>query len=311
MLLSAECEPIVEFIKKQKDLITIERDEEEAQLRELLRDTKVRELTQFGLCLSKLRIKSTKVGAFDKPVIVFRPNAYNPSKASEDQGDSQALAALKFTNNQKFSRGDLVNLYSMDKSKEFFSDKPLAVGSLEKLEDFKLTVVFGESTNSDFDFFTEEAQEGMYCLVQAVNDITYRRFGECLNRLEYYIKHPDCPHYNLIRTLFDLHPAVDPKKPEEESIKVSDFYDKSLNKYQQLAVERALNADFYSLIHGPPGTGKTKTVCEVIQQFCARKKKILVTAASNIAVDNIIERLEVLKTGFKIIRVGNPTRTLE
>lgn len=261
--------------------------------------------------MSKLRIKSTKMGAFDKPVIVFRPNGVNPSKMSEETGDTETLARLKFTNNQKFSRGDLVNLYSMDKSKEYFSDKPLAVGSLEKLEDYKLTVVFGDSVSGEIDFFSEEAQDGLYCLVQAVNDVTYRRFGECLNRLNYYINHPDCPHYDLIRSLFDLHPAVDLKKDESKLIKVQTFYDQSLNKYQQLAVERALNANFYSLIHGPPGTGKTKTVCEVIQQFCSRKKKVLVTAASNIAVDNIIERLEVLKTGFRIIRVGNPTRTLE
>lgn len=53
----------------------------------------------------------------------------------------------------------------------------------------------------------------------------------------------------------------------------------------------ALACEDYSLIHGPPGTGKTKTVCEVIRQMYQRKKKILVTASSNIAVDNIIDRM--------------------
>lgn len=84
-----------------------------------------------------------------------------------------------------------------------------------------------------------------------------------------------------------------------------------MNEWQRLAVQRSLTCDFYALIHGPPGTGKTKTVCEVIQQLCQRKQKVLVTGASNIAVDNIIERLVKLKSPFKIIRIGNPTRTLE
>lgn len=92
---------------------------------------------------------------------------------------------------------------------------------------------------------------------------------------------------------------------------VENWCDNSLNEWQQLAVKRAISCDFYSLIHGPPGTGKTKTVCEVIQQLCTRKKKVLVTAASNIAVDNIIERLEAMKSTFKIVRIGNPTRSLE
>ena len=82
------------------------------------------------------------------------------------------------------------------------------------------------------------------------------------------------------------------------------------NASQQKAVQAAFENQI-SVVQGPPGTGKTKTVCEVIQQLCERKKKVLVTAASNIAVDNIIERLEYLKSPFKIIRIGNPTRTLE
>ena len=48
-----------------------------------------------------------------------------------------------------------------------------------------------------------------------------------------------------------------------------------------------------SLIHGPPGTGKTTTVVELILQAVKlQNAKILACAPSNIAVDNIIERLD-------------------
>jgi ATP-dependent RNA/DNA helicase IGHMBP2 len=53
-----------------------------------------------------------------------------------------------------------------------------------------------------------------------------------------------------------------------------------------------------SLIHGPPGTGKTTTVAELIHQAVfVNQCRVLVTAPSNIAVDNILERLVVCMDG--------------
>lgn len=57
------------------------------------------------------------------------------------------------------------------------------------------------------------------------------------------------------------------------------------------AISKALSSKDVFLLHGPPGTGKTTTVVEIILQEVKRGSKILVCAASNIAVDNIVERL--------------------
>lgn len=57
------------------------------------------------------------------------------------------------------------------------------------------------------------------------------------------------------------------------------------------AISKALSAKNVFLLHGPPGTGKTTTVVEIILQEVKRGSKILACAASNIAVDNIVERL--------------------
>jgi hypothetical protein len=170
-----EVEPIKKFIETQKELIQIEREEEEVQLNQLLKETRIKDLALFGLCLTKLRIKKTKMGAFDKPVVTFAPNGFESSKKVADCTDKVQLERVKFTNNQKFSRGDLVSLYSLDKGVDRFADKPIGTGSLEKVEDYSLTVVFNESMNAEVDFFSEEFSNGMYCLVQAVNDVTYRR----------------------------------------------------------------------------------------------------------------------------------------
>lgn len=57
------------------------------------------------------------------------------------------------------------------------------------------------------------------------------------------------------------------------------------------AISKALSSKNVFLLHGPPGTGKTTTVVEIILQEVKRGSKILTCAASNIAVDNIVERL--------------------
>ncbi|TNE45812.1 MAG: AAA family ATPase [Deltaproteobacteria bacterium] len=84
------------------------------------------------------------------------------------------------------------------------------------------------------------------------------------------------------------------------------WQDKSLNEPQQRAVQRAMAAQDIALIHGPPGTGKTRTLVEVICQATARGERVLATAASNAAVDNLAERL--LASGLSIVRMGHPAR---
>lgn len=67
-----------------------------------------------------------------------------------------------------------------------------------------------------------------------------------------------------------------------------------------------------SLIHGPPGTGKTTTVVELILQAVEHQKaKVLACAPSNIAVDNMIERIHAENPKLKIVRIGHPARLLE
>ena len=55
-----------------------------------------------------------------------------------------------------------------------------------------------------------------------------------------------------------------------------------------------------AMIHGPPGTGKTRTLVEIIRQEVRSGKKVLFSAASNTAVDNMAERLD--SCGVNIIR---------
>lgn len=82
-----------------------------------------------------------------------------------------------------------------------------------------------------------------------------------------------------------------------------------LNASQHEAVEFALSANDLAVIHGPPGTGKTTTVVEVIRQTIGRGDRVLACAPSNTAVDNMLERL--VATGIRAVRLGHPARVLD
>ena len=84
--------------------------------------------------------------------------------------------------------------------------------------------------------------------------------------------------------------------------------DAGLNGPQQEAVRFALAARDVALIHGPPGTGKTTTVVELIRRAVRRGEKVLACAGSNIAVDNLLERLVI--GGERVVRLGHPARVL-
>lgn len=91
----------------------------------------------------------------------------------------------------------------------------------------------------------------------------------------------------------------------------------SLNDSQKTAIKFALASPEVALIHGPPGTGKTHTLIELILQLLdasrrdkhlSRQTRILVCGPSNISVDNIVERLALHR--IPMVRLGHPARLL-
>ncbi|ABO36125.1 putative DNA helicase [Methanococcus maripaludis C5] len=127
-----------------------------------------------------------------------------------------------------------------------------------------------------------------------VNDVTFKRMLNALDKFN-----------STDNRLIDIILGLDgPKKSKKTEIR---FLDYSLNEYQQETVLEALGARDLYLIHGPPGTGKTRTISEVILQEVLRKNKVIATADSNIAVDNILSNISKYES-FKIVRIGHPSR---
>ena len=88
------------------------------------------------------------------------------------------------------------------------------------------------------------------------------------------------------------------------------FKNTKLNTEQKHAVTKTINQNELCIIHGPPGTGKTTTLVEIIQQEISRGGRVLICSAANVAVDNLMEKVirqqSTTKDGNVLIRIGHP-----
>ena len=79
-----------------------------------------------------------------------------------------------------------------------------------------------------------------------------------------------------------------------------------LNDNQRRAWQLATTTPDLALIHGPPGTGKTTVLDAIVRSEVAAGRRVLLTAASNLAVDNLVDRLQ--RSGCDVVRLGGTDR---
>ncbi|MCH1910841.1 AAA domain-containing protein [Leptospira noguchii] len=104
-------------------------------------------------------------------------------------------------------------------------------------------------------------------------------------------------------------------KPDLISIRDSDRsrilerMDTSLNESQKNAVLHCVLSQDVAVIHGPPGTGKTTTLTEIVSELVAEEKKVLVSAPTHSACDLLVESISA--KGIPVLRLGHPARVSE
>ena len=130
-----------------------------------------------------------------------------------------------------------------------------------------------------------------------VNDVTFKRMETNLETM----RHLEAPLDRVRDIVLGL------AKPVQAKTEMFQPKNEKLNGTQREAIGRALDAKEVALIHGPPGTGKTTAVVEAILRFVEKGKKVLASADSNIAVDNMLEKLAETD-GLDMVRIGHPAR---
>lgn len=140
--------------------------------------------------------------------------------------------------------------------------------------------------------------EGRLRLDLVTNDVTYQRAKGSLDAIA-AMETGKLRHRQQV-LLGGETPVFEPVKGWEPT--------RALNPEQHAAVELALAAKDFALVHGPPGTGKSTVLAEIAVQLAKRGQRILGTAASNAAVDHLLELC--LDAGLEAVRVGHPARVL-
>ncbi|NXK87380.1 SMBP2 protein, partial [Formicarius rufipectus] len=237
----------------------------------------LKELQRRGVCLLKLQVSSQRTGLYGRLLVTFQPRKWD----SDPELPSNS-----------FGPGDIVGLYDSAGQGDL-----LASGIVTRVTTKAVTVALEEPREGELGLDHERS----FRLLKLANDVTYNRLKRALTALKQY---RGGPASDLIDVLFF---ASAPRASSET--KPLKFFNTSLDESQKEAVSFSLAQRELAIIHGPPGTGKTTTLVEIILQAVQQGLKVLCCAPSNVAVDNLVERLAGCKV--RLVRLGHPARLLE
>ncbi|KAJ7253012.1 P-loop containing nucleoside triphosphate hydrolase protein [Mycena haematopus] len=281
------------FFARQRFLLAKEQAAEVERSSLLLSNCGPKLLEQKGLSLGGLGVVGVNIGLGGKTLVELeRPTAYHTSPIfpphSLRPGDLARIEA---------------NVSATGPSKKVAAKRPAeskgsqqAEGVVYRVTDTRIVIAIGGSDSSSEDLDLPER-----CRVLKLANSDEKIAPE---------------KSRLIQVLLAL--AV---RSENKPIPDIQFFDESLNDSQKDAVNFCLEAPEVACIHGPPGTGKTHTLIEIIRQLTTvssanpKPFRLLVCGASNLSVDNILERLLALPASekgskIKVTRIGHPARVM-
>ena len=298
------------FFTTQLSLLQAEQASEVAETTLLLSAAAPSTLARAGLAIINLSLNALKTGLGGRTVIELGvdPAYANDLKKGEKGISSKSEGALP---EHGIRTGDIVRVGEMPKGaakkKEVTELRGKGLeGVVTRIGERAIWVAAGkggDQGNDDADVDALASQR--IWVVKLANDVTYKRMDWALGKL---LKTPDDGLTTLQRVLLGL---SSPSPPDATKLKQDlTFTSHSLNESQKEAIRFALASPDIALIHGPPGTGKTSTVVELVLQFLKQGQRVLVCGPSNISVDNIVERLAASSPSTQMVRMGHPARLL-
>ncbi|KAI0729482.1 P-loop containing nucleoside triphosphate hydrolase protein [Fomitopsis betulina] len=311
-----------EFLARQRVLLSREREAEVERSSLLLSNCGPRLLEQKGLALGGLGVASINIGLGGKTLVelerpaayhstpLFPPHSLRPGDITRIEGNitegpTRKKAGAK---SKKSDRLEPTLRNSTD-------------GVVYKVSDTRIVIALNASESGSDDIDIPDRCR----VVKLANSTTYDRMDKAIDQLEKIV----LPNSNdsgdgkatpeltsVVRVLMGISEVSG-----SEKINNITFFDESLNQSQRDAIKFAMESKEVACIHGPPGTGKTHTLIEIIRQLTSvtpanpKPLRLLICGASNLSVDNILERLLALPAPtnggkLKITRVGHPARVM-
>ena len=254
--------------------LALEREEERMEHLQTSAAADPRELERRGVGLHRLRVDLVETGLFGRVLVTLKPTGGRPLPPT------------------RLTPGSAVGLRA-------------AGGSATDVVQGTLTQAGGSAVVVSLEELPDDGLPEPLTLVLMQNDVTYRRIEAALSAIaDGTVGLAASP---VVRALLGgeggraAETLVPPQPPAPLPIEAC--CNPGLNEGQRAAVAFGLAASPVCLIHGPPGTGKTTAVVELILQAVARGERVLACAASNVAVDNVAERLLAASRPPKLVRV--------
>ncbi|KAK0194402.1 AAA domain-containing protein [Armillaria mellea] len=293
------------FIERQRLLLAQERSAEIQRSSLLLSNCGPKLLEQKGLSLAGLGVVAVNVGLGGKTLVELeRPTAYHTSPIFPPH---------------TFRPGDLARIEtnvtanaSQKKPKKSVASSGIQNSEVEgvvyEISDTRIVIAIDPSDSSDDLDLPERCR-----VLKIANSVTYDRMDKAIDQLEKTVTGSKSDDKN-VPELTPLVQVLMAMTTISKRIPMNDiqFFDKNLNPSQKEAVKFCLES--------PEGTGKTHTLIEIIRQLAVsstseKPRRLLVCGASNLSVDNILERLlglpvEDKAQRLKVTRIGHPARVM-
>ena len=130
------------------------------------------------------------------------------------------------------------------------------------------------------------------------------------------LSHAPLPHHQgLLRLCEDPQharwPRVAPVRLEEGDWRALTDASRSGTDQQRSFVQKALGSPDLAFLEGPPGSGKTTAICEIVQQLVRQGQRVLLCASTHVAIDNVLERLLESDAPIDAVRIGRLERVDE
>lgn len=249
------------------ELISIEKNEDLKLYNDFINKTNLQQRKYAGICWQPLRLIETGYGMGDYPFLVV--------ERTKQKGTTH-----------QFSGGKQVSVFVHQDGKELESVN----GTVHFVQGDQMKIILN---TDDIPYWVQNSSIAVNLLFDE------KSYVEMENTIKELLKIENGILADLVDIIYGNKEALGKKKLFEFEVPL-------LNDSQNEAVQSVLSTQDISIVHGPPGTGKTTTLVEAISQLSKVESTILVTAPSNAASDLLTEKLA--ERGLDVVRVGNLSR---
>ena len=259
-------------LTEMRRLLQLEYEEEKASFEALTDKVGLKRLVDRGRAWMPLRFGRTFYNSLNQKVVEI----YRPEELAEEEHEFEYGKPVRFFNEDPQS-GKILRRFS---------------GTVSLVDGNRMLVAVSDGADISRIEWTEGAG-----VMLSFDETTYRTMFEAIDRT-----------LKAKGRLGELRDLIFSRRPAEE-LTFEPLGFSYLNPAQEEAVNKVLRAKDVAVVHGPPGTGKTTTLVEAVNETLMRETQVLVCAQSNMAVDWISEKLS--ERGISVLRIGNPSRVTD